>query len=403
VINLNLSTATRIGLNLLALLGVVVALRLGESIFIPTVIAILLSAILWPMAKSLQFRFRMPWFLSCFAVLGIVLTVLAVVFVCFFLAVPKLIQDLPSPNNEDSQRAFYLKLRGQVEKLSPEPLEGDLLAADPDRSRLFDYMKKTFNGTYMTDMLFKLLSLSSSLLFQAVLIMFILLFLLLEGEMLSRRVVEIFGPGGDPQRQAVEALAEMAKSIRSYLVWRTIVNFGLGLFLGLVYQLSGLHQPWTWALLTAILCYVPYIGTIMAGIPPVLDAFLNCDSPWVSFGILFFYIAVVTFEGYIIVPVVMGSSMELNATTVLLSCLFWELVWGTPGLFLAMPIMAGVKAVCLHVPGWEAWGNLMGTRVSHPPPSDPDTAKRIEEIAEHLQSTDATLLMEPPATDDDRR
>src|SRR6266478_746653 len=98
----------------------------------------------------------------------------------------------------------------------------------------------------------------------------------------------------------------------------------------------------------------------MAGIPPVLDAFINCDSPWVSFGILFFYIAVVTFEGYIIVPVVMGSSMELNATTVLLSCLFWELVWGTPGLFLAMPIMAGVKAVCMHVPGWRPWGNLMG-------------------------------------------
>jgi len=35
--------------------------------------------------------------------------------------------------------------------------------------------------------------------------------------------------------------------------------------------------------------------------------------------------------------------------------LFWELVWGTTGLFLAMPIMAGVKAILYHVPEWRVW------------------------------------------------
>ena len=50
-----------------------------------------------------------------------------------------------------------------------------------------------------------------------------------------------------------------------------------------------------------------------------------------------------------------------GATTVILACLFWELVWGLPGLFLAMPLMAGVKAICAHVPGWRPWANLMGT------------------------------------------
>ena len=63
----------------------------------------------------------------------------------------------------------------------------------------------------------------------------------------------------------------------------------------------------------------------------------------------------------LIVPLLMGRSMELNATTVMVACLFWELVWGMTGLFLAMPIMAGVKAICMHVPGWRPWANLMGT------------------------------------------
>jgi predicted PurR-regulated permease PerM len=136
----------------------------------------------------------------------------------------------------------------------------------------------------------------------------------------------------------------------------------MAMFLGLIYHILGLSQPWTWALMTAILWYVPYIGPIMAGIPPVLDAFVTCDPPWVAVGILVFYISFVILEGYFVVPVVMGRSMELNATTVMLACLFWELVWGPSGLFLAMPLMAALRAVCTHVPDWQPWANLMSTR-----------------------------------------
>ena len=78
-------------------------------------------------------------------------------------------------------------------------------------------------------------------------------------------------------------------------------------------------------------------------------------------------------EGYFVVPVVMGRSMELNATTVMLACLFWQLVWGVPGLFLAMPLMAAVRTICMHVPDWHPWANLMGTRENPPPPKHQST------------------------------
>ena len=126
---------------------------------------------------------------------------------------------------------------------------------------------------------------------------------------------------------------DMSNQIRSYLVWRTIINFSMALFLGLVYHALDLSQPWTWALMTAILWYVPYLGPPEAGVPPVVDAFFTWDSPWVAIGILVFYVAFVIVEGYFVVPVVMGRSMELNATTVMLACLFWELVWGTSRCF----------------------------------------------------------------------
>ena len=213
-----------------------------------------------------------------------------------------------------------------------------------NRSSVFAYAKKTFEGEYVTQELINLGKLGITWLWQSVLIIFILLFLLLEGEMIARRIKEIFGANRVTQSEVTAVLAEMAVSVRAYLVWRTIVNCGLGLFLGVIYHTLGLRQPWTWALITALFCYVPYLGTILAGIPPVLDAFIYC-SPWHALFVILLYTAVVTFEGYIIVPVVMGRSMDLNATTVMIACLFWDLAWGLPGLFLAMPLMAGLRGL----------------------------------------------------------
>jgi AI-2 transport protein TqsA len=78
--------------------------------------------------------------------------------------------------------------------------------------------------------------------------------------------------------------------------------------------------------------------------------------------------------------VVMGRSMELNATTVMLACLFWERIWGLPGLFLAMPLMAAVKAICYNVPDWQPWANLMSTRLPIvTPPKDKLVKAPVEE------------------------
>jgi hypothetical protein len=80
---------------------------------------------------------------------------------------------------------------------------------------------------------------------------------------------------------------------------------------------------------------------------------------------------VVLIEGYLIVPLLMGRSMNLNATTVMVACLFWGAVWGGVGLFMAMPIMAGLKAILWHVPEWRPWAILMSSIEDepHPPPS----------------------------------
>jgi len=409
VINLNVSAATRWGINALILFSVSLALHLGQSVFIPLFLSVLLAAMLWPMVQWLNrsglplpgvrlggrlpwaapclWRLHLPWGLASLVSVGVLVVVVLLVAVGFTLSVSKFVLDIGSPGK---QVLLYDNFRKKAVAMSPVPIGDDdvyfnLKAED---SQIFKTIRDSFNTADATfrAILFGYIASATDLFWQAILIMFVLLFLLIEGRMLTRHLVGIFGPSEAVRTRVGAALKDMANQVRAYLVWRTIINFVMAVFLGLLYSTLNLSQGWTWALLTAVLWYIPYIGPIVAGFPPVIDAFVSCESPWVAVGILVFYTLFVVLEGYFIVPVVMGRSMELNATTVMLACLFWQLVWGVAGLFLALPLMAAVKTICSHVPDWQPWSNLMGTR-EEPAPADkgPPPAPVAENFLEDTQ------------------
>src|SRR5262245_41790277 len=360
--NLNLTTATRIGLNLSAMLGIATALYLGASIFIPVTIAVLMASVLFPAARFLHDRLRFPWFFSSLSVLLAVVVMTLIVLGGFVIAIPRTIEGFPK--TEEEWKKQYQSIQQNVSLVFPYKIE-EWLPRNPDESNVYRYAKDFFSGAKVSAALLAVIQAAGAILWQAILVMFITLFLLLEGQMLADKVRNIFGPSKDIQNRVSTALAEMAEAIRTYLVWRTIVNIGLGLLLGAVYKVAGLKHWYLWALLVVVLSYVPYLGTIAAGIPPILDALLFVD-PLIALLILALYTVVVTVEGYVIVPWVMGRSMDLNATTVLLGCLLWDLVWGMAGLFLAMPILAAVRAVCMQVEGWQKWGELMSSGPAKP-------------------------------------
>ena len=360
MISPTITPITRWGLNLLGVLAAVMVLRLGQAIFIPTVIALILAAVLWPGAVSLHRQLKMPWSVACLTALTGLLLLNVVVTLGFTFSIARLLQNMPNPNSADGQQRLYTKIRDKVEVISPVALDDD----DPywpkqaEDSRVFQYVQETIQKN-MAYGLLRVAEYGNSWIWQWVLIMFLLLFLLVEGKMLTRRTVEILGTSADTQQKAGAALTDMALQVRSFIVWRTLINILLGMVLWVFYYSLGLTEWFTWGLLAMVLCYVPYLGPIAAGIPPIIDAFLSCPTPFYAVIVMAAYAVLITVEGYIIVPVVMGRSMEMNATTVMLACLFWDLVWGLPGLFMAMPLMAAIKAVCHHVPELRPWANLM--------------------------------------------
>lgn len=365
-----LNTATRVGLNILIVFGVIVALRLGQTVFLPMIIALLLAAVLGPAALWLHQQLKMNWTLACTsAVIGLII-LFAMITLVFALSLPRLLHFFPNINDETAIKEHYkTKFLPIVTRLSPLPLDEELFPSDPksvDDIRVYQNLIE-FGRRYGPELLLTISWVGMNWFWQWILILFILFFLLLEGGMLTRRLVEIFGPSAEVQTSARRVLLDMARQVNNYIVWRTLINVWLGIVVGAVFQVAGLNQPWTWALLLGILNYIPYLGPLVAAVPPFVDALISV-SPVAAIVVLIVYTSIIVIEGYLIVPLVMGRSMELNATTVMLACLFWDLVWGTMGLFLAMPLMAAMRAICFHVPGWRPWANLMSTGDEEPQP-----------------------------------
>lgn len=417
----NVTTFTRAVLNLLGLIGLVVALRWGEAIFIPSVMAVLLATLLWPTARWLHLRWAFPWSIACTTVVTGLVVVIIGVSIAFTLAITRIVQDLPVPRTTAEQLHLYERIRDRGAKILPHSLLNEYFP-DPNamkedgiertedekieavhNSRVFLIVKDALNpeNAHIKNILWEIGNYGTTWMWQWVLILFMVLFLLLEGRMLSLRIVEVFGPSPEVQAKVVAALADMALQIRTFLVWRTIINFGLALVVGIVYSVLGLSYAWTWALITAVACYVPYLGPIAAGFPPVIDALLSCDSPWYAVGLLIFYVGIVTVEGYLLVPLVMGRSMEMNATTVIVTCIFWELVWGLSGLFLAMPVMAAIKTICWHVPGARPWANLMSTSEEPDPSAGREGTLKLEphEAGPSRPDRDPGLNLPPGASE----
>jgi AI-2 transport protein TqsA len=108
------------------------------------------------------------------------------------------------------------------------------------------------------------------------------------------------------------------------------------------------------------------------------------------------YLAVVGIEGYIVTPLVMGRSLDLNGTTVLLACLFWGYLWGLLGLVLAMPITVSLKVVFQTIPELNRWAELMSVDWQSPSSGvtlASTTAKTAEVPVD--AATASTIIMKP--------
>lgn len=167
-------------------------------------------------------------------------------------------------------------------------------------------------------------------------------------------------PQADRPRLEV-VCSEIAYTLRWWLVGQLIPMgvLGVGAFFGL--WILGVPLPFTLALFTAVLLFVPYVGSLISLIPAALVGLLK--GPQVMLWVIVIYLGVHTLEGYFITPLSQKRAIRLPpALTITSQLLMWKAA-GLLGLVVATPLAAAIVTTvqtlyCHRRPSIErkAWG-----------------------------------------------
>jgi AI-2 transport protein TqsA len=305
----------------LAILSVVIggfALSWLQPVMIPFVVAVFLAFVLRPVVDWLEEHAGIPRTISvCVALL---LAVGALVLIGFFAAV--------AVYQISSIATQYQKQLEDLLKWAANLL-GHL---GLNREQILDPFTNIPEGT-VRDMLLLVTQFLWGIVSRGGIVLIFLFFLLLSSVKRDRPI------GG--------AWGEMESRIRAYLFSMTLLSGVTGLLVGAMLAILGVPAAVLFGLLTFLLNFIPNVGSFISIILLLPVILLAPDfSPThkvLAIGIP----SIIQFSiGNFIQPKMMGESMNLHPVVILMALIFWGMLWGIVGAFLAVPITSIIRIAC---------------------------------------------------------
>ncbi|MFK4752387.1 AI-2E family transporter [Oceanobacter antarcticus] len=190
----------------------------------------------------------------------------------------------------------------------------------------------------------------------AFLILFTVVFILLEASGMPEKLKRAFGE----QTSAFAHFERFSDLVQRYLAIKTLMSLGTGVSIGLVLWVIGVDYAPVWALVAFLLNYIPNIGSIIAAVPAVLIALIQL-GPGSALATAITYVVVNTLFGNVLEPRMMGRTLGLSTLVVFLSLVFWGWVLGPVGMLLSIPLTMVVK-IALETRPQTRW---MATLLDH--------------------------------------
>ncbi|MEX1041585.1 MAG: AI-2E family transporter [Pirellulaceae bacterium] len=150
--------------------------------------------------------------------------------------------------------------------------------------------------------------------------------------------------GGSDAVPRSDTWIEIDQKIRQYIVSKSLISFFTGLIFGFVLWLFGIPLAMVFALLAFLFNFIPNIGPIIAAVLPVPLILFDPElSTWGMIMVISLASAVQIISGNVVEPKMLGDSVDMHPIVVLLALMFWGMIWGIVGMFLATPITAAMK------------------------------------------------------------
>jgi predicted PurR-regulated permease PerM len=165
----------------------------------------------------------------------------------------------------------------------------------------------------------------------------------------------------DPDRiAAATSLDGIASMVRAFVVGNFLLGLVLAVASTLFFWILPLPYPMLIGPLSGFLSLVPSIGVPLALAPPLLAALAvhSTPAPYLIIAgvVALFHLLAMN----VLYPKIVGLRVHLNPLVIAMALMFWSVLWGASGLILAVPLTAGIKAVCGHVKTLERYGRILG-------------------------------------------
>ncbi|HVT36600.1 MAG TPA: AI-2E family transporter, partial [Nevskiaceae bacterium] len=182
-----------------------------------------------------------------------------------------------------------------------------------------------------------------------VVVIALIYFLLISSHAFKRKLVKISGHTLRQKKLTVQILDDIDQQMQLYLLIQLSTSALVGVATGIVFGAIGLENAAFWGAAAGVLHLVPYVGPGFIVIASAMFAYLQFDKLETVLLVSGSALAIAGVVGLGLVPWLTGRLARLNAVSTFIALLFWDWLWGIPGLLLGIPIMMALMAVCERV------------------------------------------------------
>ena len=338
---------------------VLVLLYFGREVLVPITLAVILSLLIAPLVRKLRrvVRSQVTAVLGAVFVLTILAGGLATVIVSQVVAMAEGLPQYESTIRDKMQTVQSITLgrvmQGEAGRMMSRLGQDAAAASTPERATL-QGAPLTASGAVPVEVrprpqtpvevISHLFSSIWGPLGRASIVLIVMVFVLLEHEALRDRFIRLLG--GSDLRRTTQAFNDAGERLSRFFVSQLAVNVGVGVAVWLGLMLVGLPHALLWAVLTALLRFVPYVGVfVAAGSAALMSAAV--DPGWtLTLEVLGLFAAVELLSSQVVEPQLYGHSTGLSPLSVVVAAIFWSWIWGPIGLLVSTPL-----TLCLVVAG----------------------------------------------------
>jgi predicted PurR-regulated permease PerM len=340
---------TNILLSLACIVIVIAGLRTASSIVVPFFLSIFIAVMCASPFSWLRSK-RVPAAIAIILIIAVFIGVMFGIGAYIGASVSEFSQQLPAYQNRLKEEMVLVItwFQGYGVNISEKVI--------------IDY----FNPGSAMEIIANILSSLGSVLTNSFLILFTVVFILLEASSFSAKLIRVFG-GSEATLTTIDKILE---SIEKYFTLKTWISLVTGIAVTVWLMILGINYALLWGLVAFLLNYIPNIGPFIAAIPTILFALVDAGLGPSSLAALG-YLIIKTILGDIVEPVFMGRGLSLSMLVVFLSLVFWGWVLGPVGMLLSVPLTMIIKIGCEGFPSTRWIAMLLD--------SESEPAEKIED------------------------